>query len=285
MMKKIVMMLAAVMVLAACESEETTTPATEVTGTGTTTTCSINFSPYEQEEMTRGAVSIATVVTQLDVWISDGTNVIEAHQTSTDAGFGSLSVTLDKTKTYEVIAVGHKAAGAATLTDGVIAVPDDKVTHAMVYHGTLTPATTTTLNAEMQRIVGQFKLDLTDQVPAEVVTMQFDLGSQPNRWDVENGQGVNPQQRTTSFSNFSRRTDGTAAFTLYAISTNDAATNINITVKALDNNGGTVQQRIFANVPIRNGYRTTYRGNFFIDTEATSNFLVGDWQDYDAVNF
>ena len=47
----------------------------------------------------------------------------------------------------------------------------------------------------------------------------------------------------------------------------------------------TVQQRIFANVPIRNGYRTTYRGNFFIDTEATSNFLVGDWQDYDAVNF
>ena len=94
------------------------------------TEVTLTFSPYQMEAMTRSAVSIADVVNHLDVWITDGTTEVDAHQTNTDAGFGSVLMTLDKTKTYTLYAVAHKADGA-TLSDGVISFTDDKVTHAM----------------------------------------------------------------------------------------------------------------------------------------------------------
>ena len=59
----------------------------------------------------------------------------------------------------------------------------------------------------------------------------------------------------------------------------------NITVTALDENDQEVQTRVFADVPLRNGYKTNYRGTFFIDTPMTMSFTIGDWNEYDTVNF
>ena len=249
------------------------------------TKVTLSFSPYSMDAMTRAATSIASVVMHLDVWLYEsGSEVTAIHQTTADADFGTVSVTLDKTKTYTIYAVGHKAEGAASLTNGIISFPNEKVTHAMFYTTTFTPATATSLSCLMERIVGLFKLTTTDAVPDDVTKVEFALGSTPTRWNVA-GYGVNPQERTVSFNNITTFSDGTVSFLMYIIADANESTNYTITATAYRSDNSIKQTRTFENVPIRNGYRTTYQGSFFIDTPMTMTFTVDDWQDFDTVNF
>ena len=242
-------------------------------------TVTINFSPYQMEAMTRSAVSIADVVNHLDVWIYEsGSEVTSAHQSTSDADFGSVSVTLDKTKTYTLYAIGHKADGA-TLADGVISFTDDKTTHAMYYTTTFSPATTTSLNCLMNRIVADFRMEIIDEIPAECKKFRFMVSGVYDRWSVTTGatHGIN-RVSTINYVGTS------AIFNIYAITT-DAQTLHTVTVEALDENDTVIQSRVFENVPLRNGYKTNYRGTFFIDSEFTSSFTVNDWNEYNVVNF
>ena len=270
MKRKFVFFMLAAM-CAACSNEETPT-APEPTDVV------ITFSPYTMDAMTRTAVSIADVVNHLNVWLVSGGDVIALQQTNTDANFGTLTATLDKTKTYTMYAVAHKADGAI-LTDGVVAFTDDKVTHSMWYTTTFSPATTTSLSCEMTRIVADFRLEITDEIPAAVKKLRFTVSDVFDRWSVTDG-GTHQLDRTSIITY-----NGTSAvFNIYAIVT-DAQTTHTVTVTALDENDQEVQTRTFADVPLRNGYKTNYRGTFFIDTPMTMSFTVGDWQEYDTVNF
>ena len=290
-MKKLLLpaMLLAGLVTMGCSKEEPKQtdiePSTE-TPEWEKDTVTIAFSPYTQapmESRTRTVTSIAGIVTHLDVWITTGTTTIDFHQTSTDADFGTITAVLDKTKTYTINAVAHKCDGDATLSDGVISFPDDKVTHAMVYSNTFTPATTTSLSAEMTRIVAQFKLETTDAIPDEAKKMRFTISDVYNRWNVSTG-ATNKLDRTSEVTIGSKSSNGTATFLVYAIVSDDETTH-NVTVSALDANDAVLQTRTFTGVTLRNGYKTSYRGAFFIDTDFTSTFTVADWSEYDTVDF
>ena len=248
-------------------------------------TVTVRFSPYETSAMsrTRATTSIASVCTHLDVWISHGDEVIDIHQSSSDADFGTITAVLDKRYTYTINAVAHKCDGDATLSDGVISFPDDKVTHAMVYQGTVSPATTTSLSAEMQRIVAQFKLETTDAIPDEAKKMRFTISDVYNRWNVSTG-ATNKLDRTSEVNIGSRRADGTAVFSVYAIVT-DAETTHTVTVSALDEGDNVLQTRVFTDVTLRCNYKTSYRGEFFTNQDFTSTFTVADWNEYDVVDF
>jgi len=240
----------------------------------------MTFSPYEVEPMMRAAV--ADYATRLDVWIYDGDTEVQAvHQQSTDEGFASLSVRLEKSKTYTVYAVAHKAAGAATLSNGVVSWPDDKVTHSFFYSQTFSPATTTTLNCLMERIVGNFRLEITDAVPEGAVRLAVDMGESPTRWDV-GGFGVNAVSRVSSFP---LTAGSTPTVSVFLIAGGDEAELHDITVTAYDATDAVVQQRVFSDVPIRAGYRSTYRGAFFTEAVGTMTFTVSDWMDYETVEF
>lgn len=247
-----------------------------------TTEVTLTFTPYTMETLTRTATSIASIVTHLDVWIYEGgAEVAAVHQTTADADFGTVAVTLDKTKTYTLYAIGHRADGA-TLTDGVIAFTDDKVTHAMYYSQTFTPSTTTSLSCLMERIVAQFRLEITDDIPSDCKKLQFTVTDVFDRWSVTDG-GTHQLDRTSTVSY-----GGTSKnFSVFAITT-DAQTLHTVTVTALDANDQPLtsqEPRVFENVPLRNGYRTAYRGTFFIDTPMTMTFTVEDWNEYDTVTF
>ena len=285
-MKRIFLLMAAVCLLSACEKqasiEQPLANGGDVTA-GNEAEVRLTFSPYEVTAMNapsrRAATSIASVVNHLDVWLYEsGAEVTAVHQSSSDDGFGSISVTLDKTKTYTLYAVGHKADGA-TLSDGVISFTDDKVSHSMFYTTTFSPATTTELSCLMQRIVADFHLEITDDIPASCKSFRFTVNGIFDRWNVSTG-GTHSLDRVSTISY-----GGTSSiFNVYAIVT-DASTTHDITVEALDANSDVIQTRTFTNVPLRNGYKTTYRGTFFIDTPATASFLVDDWSEYDAVDF
>ena len=279
-MKKMIFAAIAGMLLAGCSSdngeEQRVNEQTDVTMT---------FSPYQMEAMTRAAVSIADVVNHLDVWIYEsGSEVAAIHQTTSDADFGSVTVTLDKTKTYTLYAIGHKADGA-TLSDGVISFTDDKVTHAMYYSTTFTPATTTNLSCLMQRIVAQFRIETTDAVPDAAKKIQITIDDVFDRWSITAG-GTHQVNRVSTVAITSTANDGTVAINVFAIVT-DTQTTHTVTVTAIDENDAEVQSaRVFSDVPLRNGYRTTYRGALFIDTGFAGTFTVeNDWNEYDVVNF
>ena len=239
----------------------------------------LTFSPYQMEAITRAAVSIANVVTKLDVWIYEsGSEVAAVHQSTSDADFGNVTVTLDKTKTYTLYAVAHKADGA-TLTDGVISFTDDKVTHSMFYTTTFSPATTTSLSCLMTRIVADFRLEITDDIPTSAVKFRFTVNGVYDRWNVTTGatHGID-RVSTINYGGTS------AIFNVYAITTDEQTTH-DITVEALNADDGVIQTRVFSDVPLRNGYKTNYRGTFFIDTPMTMSFAVNDWNEYDTVDF
>ena len=275
-MKKCVFFALAAMVLTACSSDNGEEPRVK---SEEFTEVVLTFSPYEQTAMTRAATSVATVVTRLDVWLYEsGSEVAAIHQSSSDEGFGTITATLNKTKTYTLYAVGHKADGA-TLSDGVISFTDDKVTHSMFYTTTFSPATTTSLSCLMQRIVADFRLEITDDIPTSAVKFRFTISDVFDRWNVTTG-GTHSLNRVSTISY-----GGTSAiFNVYAIVT-DAQTMHDILVEALDANGDVLQSRTFAAVPLRNGYKTNYKGTFFIDTPMSMNFIVDDWNEYDEVTF
>ena len=239
----------------------------------------MTFSPYEVEPMMRAAV--ADYATRLDVWLYEGgTEVQEVHQQSTDEGFASLSVRLEKSKTYTVYAVAHKAVGTATLSNGVVSWPDDKVTHSFFCSQTFSPATTTTLNCLMERVVGNFRLEITDAVPADVARMTVDMGVSPTRWNVA-GYGENAVSRLSSFTPAVGSSPTLSVF-LLAGSEEEKR---DITVTAYDASDAVVQQRVFTDVPIKAGYRSTYRGAFFTGADEVMTFTVNDWMDYETVEF
>ena len=267
--------MAAAAMMAACSSDNGEEPVNNETETVT-----ISFPQFKTtiEPLTRGTTDVSTLVTHIDVWFTDGTTTTDVHQVSTDANFGTITADLNRNNTYTMYAVAHKADGA-TLTDGVVAFTDDKVTHSMWYTTTFSPSTTTSLSCEMTRIVADFRLEITDDIPTSVKKLRFTVSDVFDRWSVTDG-GTHQLDRT-SIINY----NGTSAvFNIYAIVT-DAQTTHTVTVTALDENDQEVQTRTFADVPLRNGYKTNYRGTFFIDSSFTSSFTINDWNEYETVDF
>ena len=245
----------------------------------------LTFSPYDVSPMTRAATSISNYCTHLDVWISDGTTTTDIHQSSTDASFGSVSLPLDRTKTYTLTAVAHKCADDATLTDGVISFPDDKVTHSMVYTTTFSPATTTSLSCQMQRIVGQFRLEIIDVVPDEVAKFTYSIDGTHCEWNTD-GYAANDYDRSGTINLTARNNDGSASINMFVMPTNLTDTdNITVTVMAMTASDDIVEQKTFAAVPIKAGYRTTYRGEFFTTEQMTMTFVANDWSVFDTTDF
>ena len=245
----------------------------------------LRFTDFQLEEelITRADADVSTIATRLDVWITDGESTQQVHQSAGDAGYGTVAVTLNKTKTYTVYAIAHKANGAATLADGVISFPDDKVTHSFWYTGTFSPAETTTLSCRMNRIVSQFRLETTDAVPDDVVKFRFLIPQTFTRLSIS-GEGINKVDRVSDVSVNSRRDDGSVVLVLYIIGS-ATQTAYDITVQALDASDNIIQERVITGVPVRNNYKVTASGAFFIDAPATFSFLTADWEEYANISF
>ena len=246
----------------------------------------LTFCPYvmEPEAMTRAVASIAGVVSRLDVWIYEGGSEVTAvHQTSTDAGFGTVSVSLDRTKTYTVYAMGHNSDEAATLADGAVSFANDNIKESMFYTTTLSPASASALSCLMQRIVGKLRIETTDNVPTGASYVTLAVATAATKWIVAGVPG-DATGRTVRINGVGSMVGQTVALNCYLLSTMDAATEFDVVATVYDANDGVLMQRTFTDVPIRNGFKTTYRGAFFTGAMSAS-FTVDDWSEYDVVEF
>ena len=279
-MKRIIIFALSIIALAACTDTADVTATTADTETAVTFT----FSPYEVTPITRSAV--ADYCTRLDIFVADpGGSVSEYHQTSTDDNFGTLAITLNNTLSYRLIAVAHRCTEPADYNHdtAVISFPEDRTTHALVYTDIITPTRNMTVNCLMQRIVALFRLETTDATPSGVTKFSFGISNVYDRWHITDGPW-HAIDKTADLAVTSTTQDGTVNCNIYVIATT-AETRHTITVTALSNSNAVIQSRHFPGVPLRNGYKTTYRGPFFIDAPMTATFTAADWLSYDTVSF
>ena len=240
-------------------------------------TISFDFPEVSITPMTRASISDAA--SRLDVWIYEDESEFEAvHQSSSDSGFGNVSATLNKTKTYTLYALAHKATDVCTLANGIISFPDDKPKESFFYTTTFSPATTTSINAEMNRICGKFTMTTTDAVPESVDRVQFIIKDTGTRYDVS-GSPTNIIDRVVDFSNLTRKNDGTISFSFNILSTDNEPTNFEITATAYASDNSIIETKTFNDVPIRNNYRTTLSGAFFTTESMLIYFKCYHWTD------
>ena len=246
----------------------------------------IFFAPAKAPAQTETTPTLSDFCTHLDVWFIEGGETIDVHQSSTDANFGTLSLTLNKTKTYQMVAVAHKCDGNATLSNNIITFPDDKITQSMVGKVTFSPATDTDIDAVMTRIVGQFRLEITDAVPDNVAKIDFSIAQTGTRWNISTNAATNVINREASVAVTSRHQDGSATVIIYIIPDDlTQAYTYDIHVAAKTSADVIVEERDFDDVQIRAGYKTTYSGQFFVTTPMSFGFTVSDWSEYDVVAY
>ena len=278
-MKKILLFAAAAM-LAGCVTDPNVIPPEDQEDVN------IFFAPAKAPAQTETTPTLSDFCTHLDVWFIEGGETIDVHQSSTDADFGTLSLTLNKTKTYQMVAVAHKCAGNATLSNNIITFPDDKITQSMVGKVTFSPATDTDIDAVMTRIVGQFRFDMTDAVPDNVAKIDFSIAQTGTRWNISTNAATNVIDREVSVAVTSRKEDGSATVIIYIIPDDlTQAYTYDIHVAAKTSADVIIEERDFDDVQIRSGYKTTYSGQFFVTTPMSFGFTVSDWSEYDVVAY
>ena len=235
--------------------------------------------------MTKTAVDIADLSTRLDVYIACGEDVIEFHQNKTeDDGFGTISASLNKTKSYTVYAMAHKGSGPATLEDGIFSFTDNKITEALYCKVTFSPSLVTTLACSMSRIVGMFKLIMTDPLPEDLAKVRFTVADSYLGYGAE-GTLENQGDKVSVINNPSSANDGSTTFKVYCLATNESAT-YDITVTALDSDDEVIEEKTFEDVALQAGYMTTYRGTFFVTTGLSISFSTPDeWASFDEETY
>ena len=265
---------------------DNTTPAWDGTDTITISFArafEVNIEPMQSR--TRGDISSSA--NHLDVWLIQGSDTTEVHQTSEDADFGTIKLSVNRQKEDTLKAVGHKCSAAAEMKAGVVSFPAGEIKHTIYGQHTFKPDTINgNFDMEMKRIVGMLRFDITDSIPSKVKTIRFGISNTPTQFQTADFTGIAKTNRTADFSNFNRRADGSATFTVYVIPDDlTAQYKYDIEVSGLDKNGAAVESRAFSDVPIRANYRTQYQGSFFVTLALAFSFSIGDWQDYDVVNF
>lgn len=277
-MKKLMLLLAAVLTLAACTKDHPLDSTEAVT---------IHFSPYQMDPM-KSATSISSVCSRLDIYIieQNTTDTLRIHQErSATTDFGTTSAILQTNRTYRLIAVAHNSTDTCTFNGGIVSFPGDIIKQTLVADTTFCPGDGLSLNVVMQRIVGMFKMRVTDPIPSDVTGFQFTISPSGRKFDIATMQSTDPAVRTHTINSTSTDANGIATYNIYVMADDMTTVKyVDIEVEAITPaNDGEVRQ--LNQVPIKNGYVTTYTGTFFVTFGMDFTFSVDDWNDYGSFTF
>ena len=277
-MKKVLLLMTAALTLAACTKEKPL---------DTTNAVTINFTPYQVSPM-KSTSSVSTVCSRLDIYIVEQgtTDTIRLHQEKTATpNFGSVTLILQTNKTYNLVAVAHNSTDTCTFNGGIVSFAGDIIKQTLIADTTFSPGDGLSLNVVMQRIVGMFKMRVTDAIPSDITGFQFTISPSGRKFDISTMQSTDPAERTHTINSTSTDNNGIASYNIYIMA--DDMTNVkyvDIQAEALcPTNDGEVRQ--FTQVPIKNGYITTYSGTFFVSFGMDFTFLVDDWNDYGSFTY
>ena len=202
----------------------------------------------------------------------NGSIVDQVTQTTEDSNFGNITMKLADGN-YKVIVLAHNCNGAVSLTSDLnkVTMPDNKVTDSFWCNQTFTVSgTTTNVNLSLERIVGKFVLNIQDNLPENVKTMQFYYTGGSSSLDAENGVGIVNSRQTVKIPVTSDMIGKPASFEVYTFPKTDSEY-LKMKITALSASGATITEKTFEEVPIAKNQVTTYSGNFFGSTPGTGD--------------
>ena len=295
-MKKILLFAAVALALTACTKEPTEQQPSEPSGIESydTVQMQFKFSPYEVSPMkgnTKATSSVSSVCSRLDIYIIDIAegDTMRWHQERTaTTSFGTLTATLKTNKNYHLYAVAHNTTDTATFSGGVFSFDEDRVKQCMVADTIFSPGDGLSLNVTMLRIVGMFKLRIADPDSEfqNVTGFTFDISPSGRKWDMTTMQSTDRVEQLRTINGTARLDDGYVTYNVYVMGDDMTTVKyIDVTVSAIMTGGAQGETREFSQVPIKNGYITTYTGTFFITFDMGFTFLVGDWSEYGSYTF
>lgn len=204
------------------------------------------------------------------VYTTSGTRVKQVNQQSSDANFGLASFQLEPA-TYQLVVVAHSGNGNPTMTD----FKKIQFTNAQGFTDTFMHTETVEVTDEQQeisitldRIVSLCRVVFTNDIPADVATLQFQYTGGSGAFDATTGLGCVKSTQKMEFSVAS----GQREFDLYTF-LHSAGGTIHLKATALDNAGNVLYEREF-DVPMKQNEITWFSGPFFGGSSTGSAGIV-----------
>lgn len=246
----------------------------------------LHFKQYEQESFTRSATDITELCSRLNIAIfdADGTKVKTVAQKESDAGYGTVALTLAP-GTYQLVVIAHNGEGSATITSTEkVTFSNNKVTDTFYYFGDLVVTTEVqSYDLTLTRAVAMFRLVLTDEeMPVSVSKLKFYYLGGSSTFSPKDGYGcVNSKQTEI------RPVSDDGIYEIFTLPHTEDDVLTKLTVTALDQNDNIIKEKVFENVPVTRNQVTRYTGSFFGSGGSGSSDgtirLTAD-PDWDSVN-
>ena len=234
--------------------------------------------------MTRGTLSNAQMT---DLWLfdyMDGTLTNTIHQSSDDAGFGSISLQADY-GSHQLYFVASR--GTTPTIDGTTITwvkPSDTFWGSLALD--VAPGMSATQSVALARVATRLRIAVTDEVPATLA--QFAIT--PAQWyyglDYTTGDPVGDQQtaRTIDVPSSYVGTTGQLAMNIYGLCpATDYTTDV--AVSALTQDGSPLATLTLSDVPLRRNRVTSYSGQLFGHAGMLTVSLNDAWDEDYVVNW
>lgn len=243
---------------------------------------------------TRAAANATDVAKRIDFLVFYGTEVaFQAHQTSTDNGFGTLTANLTPGD-YSIVAIAHNGTQEATISSPTkVTFPGSRLSDTFAYGGNVTITDNDAGHTlTLRRAVACFRLKTTDEIPDTVRQMKFYYLQGSSTLDPTTLRGTANSKQTEIFTISTDQYGHAGQWDIFTFpKATDGTGKLVVQVQALDKDGNVVYEKLFSDAEIERGYRTTYSGNFFGGTTAAQGggFQVGfeevEWKDKSPVAY
>ena len=273
-MKKIFFPFLALLVLVSCEkavfSEE---DSNEPKGNFIVNVFEIEHTPFST--LTRTAPANACTRLNFAVYQQDGTRVKQVNQKLDDPDFGTASFQLAQGD-YFLVVVAHSSTNDLKNSNPTMTDPKkiqfsnaQGFTDTFLWSGNITIGDEAKeMSLSLRRIVALCRFVITDDIPENVNSMQFEYKGGSGAFNAYTSFGsVNSTQKVSY-----PLTDGQKQFDLYTF-LRDAEGTIKLTVTALDDKNNVLNERSF-DVPLYQNQITWFTGAFFDGSGASSSTIT-----------
>lgn len=234
-----------------------------------TSSCNVTLqvSPFTQtafssERASRATQPVEEVCSRLTFAVfnaKDGTKDKTVHQTSDDADFGTVSISLPA-GTYRVLAIAHNSGKSASVSAAdKITFDKNIVTDTFYdYQQIEVDEEESSHNLTLTRTVAMFRLVISDNIPENVKTFKFYYTGGSSTFSAVSGLGsVNSRQTVDLNASPNQHT-----YEVYTFPHKETDA-LHMTITALDASGAEVAKKEFTDVPVTTNMITEYAGNFF----------------------
>lgn len=218
-----------------------------------------------------------------DVWVLDyvdGELKQQVHQTSSDANFGSPSVSLGY-GTHHLYFVTSRGASPVLDTDAsTLSFSRVSDTFWKDYELTVTSSTSSTISVELDRIVAKLRVTITDVVPVDAATFNIT----PHTWyygfNYMTGAPIAATTDATSTISIPSSSLGQQNVMMSMFSFSPASDwQTNVTLDSKTSSSVVIGNASVANVPFARNRITNVAGDLYSRVSTTGMTLNTDWLD------